>query len=305
MPTPEIITIGHVLKEVIRFPGKEMGPVLGSPAAYAAVAASKLGALAGIVSTIGADMPSQLLQPLLEGDVDIRGIVCQGENTRTNTLIYDSLGNKTVCYEKIAPPILFENIPSAYLQAKAALICPMDFDVPLKTIKELHRYPILLMADLGGFGGSVSSTHPAPDSSSRFDFLEELSRYCPIIKVSIEDSRYIFGPEQPIEAVGYKLLEWGANIAIVTLGSEGSIIFTRNGILYVPAYPTQVVDTTGAGDVYCAGFLYEYLKTKDVHSAARFAAAIASLLIEQTGGVLSSRMPSLAQVRERLETISV
>jgi sugar/nucleoside kinase (ribokinase family) len=86
----------------------------------------------------------------------------------------------------------------------------------------------------------------------------------------------------------------------VTLGERGAIVVAAGDVSRIAAYPSKAIDATGAGDAFSAGFLVEYLWTGDVVRATRFACATASLVIEGTGGVLASRMPSAAQVYARL-----
>ena len=69
----------------------------------------------------------------------------------------------------------------------------------------------------------------------------------------------------------------------------------------VPAYPVEAVDTTGAGDSFSTAFLVAYMHTEDVVWSARFGAAVVITVIERTGGVQASRMPTREEVDQRLE----
>ena len=95
-------------------------------------------------------------------------------------------------------------------------------------------------------------------------------------------------------------MEWGAKVGIVTLGEEGAIVATKEKTFVIPVFSTNVVDCTGAGDAYMAGFLVKYLRTEDAWKSGLFASATASLVIEGTGGVVASRMPIRAQVLKRM-----
>lgn len=78
---------------------------------------------------------------------------------------------------------------------------------------------------------------------------------------------------------GVKMLTgYGINEIIITNASKGSMIW-HNGIFYnIPAYmPEIVIDTTGCGDTYMAGYLYKRAKGADVEEAGHFAAAISGL----------------------------
>jgi sugar/nucleoside kinase (ribokinase family) len=298
----ELIVVGHIMKEIIEFPDKKIGPVLGSPAAYSSVAASVLGTITGIVSVIGKDMPKVLFSPLIDAGVDVSGLNVRHCNTRTTILTYDSIGDKKVIYEAVAPNILFEDIPKQYLDSSAFFVCPMDFEVPLDTVMMLkEKTEALLMTDLGGYGGTVSTFHPAFEHSGHGKLVKDIVAYFDIVKASSEDCRYLFPGSISDQDALETLLRWGAKIAIITLGKDGSIISDGNHTCQIPSLKTNVVDTTGAGDVYCAAFISEFLRTKDIYVSGLHASAAASVLIEKTGGVVISRMPKDSIVRERLK----
>ena len=72
---------------------------------------------------------------------------------------------------------------------------------------------------------------------------------------------------------------------IVTLGSEGSLALTPEGRIPCPAAPVErVVDTTGAGDTFAAGFLAEYTASEDVERSLRRGAEEAAKTIARVGG---------------------
>jgi sugar/nucleoside kinase (ribokinase family) len=67
------------------------------------------------------------------------------------------------------------------------------------------------------------------------------------------------------------------------------------GRRHVPAFPTQVVDSTGAGDCWDAGFVAALAMGEDVHAAALIGNAAASFCLRAVGG--SAGVPSYAEVR--------
>ena len=101
----DLVVIGHLLKEKIIFPdGREIGPVLGSPAAYASVASAKLGLKTGLVTKIGEDMPEELLEVFKKTGVDIDGMRV-GKNSTANLLIYKDSEEKRLKF--LSYPSLF------------------------------------------------------------------------------------------------------------------------------------------------------------------------------------------------------
>ncbi|MER7502818.1 carbohydrate kinase family protein [Nonomuraea pusilla] len=78
------------------------------------------------------------------------------------------------------------------------------------------------------------------------------------------------------ERAARALLAEGPRGVIVTLGAEGSLVVTADGARHLPAIKTEVVDTTGCGDAYCAGFLTGLLHGHDVMTAAAWGTAAAA-----------------------------
>ena len=73
-----------------------------------------------------------------------------------------------------------------------------------------------------------------------------------------------------------RLMEIGPSILVCKKGSQGSHVFTQEGDFEVPAAQVEVIDNTGAGDVYNAGFLAGLLLKKSLEESARFATKIAA-----------------------------
>ncbi|MGH6826966.1 adenosine kinase [Methyloceanibacter sp.] len=73
-------------------------------------------------------------------------------------------------------------------------------------------------------------------------------------------------------------------LGVVTRSEQGSLVVTRNEVLAVPAFPAErVVDTTGAGDLFAAGFLAGLSKSKDLETCARLGALAAAEIIQHIG----------------------
>jgi ribokinase len=96
-----------------------------------------------------------------------------------------------------------------------------------------------------------------------------------------------------------KLLEYGIKIVACTLGEKGSYILSRNVEFQIPPLKTQVVDTTGAGDVYAAGFLAGLLKGLPLIRCARFASKVASLSVADYGRSLYPDARLLGQILQK------
>jgi sugar/nucleoside kinase (ribokinase family) len=86
-----------------------------------------------------------------------------------------------------------------------------------------------------------------------------------------------------VEAAGKALLERGIGGCAITCGARGSVVVTSDGAEHVPAFQTEVVDTTGCGDAFSAGFMRGLSLGKSPADAARLASACAALVAQGLG----------------------
>ena len=111
----------------------------------------------------------------------------------------------------------------------------------------------------------------------------EALKYIDILKVNEHEMEVLTGYNVP-ELAALRLAEWGVKEVLITLGSFGSLIYAENKFHHIPAYPPQeVVDATGCGDTYVAGYLYMRNKGASYVDAGCFAAAMSTLKLEHSG----------------------
>ncbi|MGO4595155.1 carbohydrate kinase [Leifsonia sp. 2TAF2] len=89
--------------------------------------------------------------------------------------------------------------------------------------------------------------------------VEGLTAHAHVVKMSDEDTAWLY-PGASTRAVLDALIAAGVALAIVTLGADGCALMTPNLFLRLPAVPTTVVDTVGAGDSFTSALLSEILR---------------------------------------------
>ena len=303
----DIVAMGFIFNEHIVWPdGKTDGPILGAPLSYSGVTFGKIGARVGLVSIVGTDTSPELLSPLFNCGADVTGVQFrEGESETKNFLRYREDGTKQLDYLVRSPEIKYDDIPPKYHCAKMFHLCLSDYEVPLDTVKEIRkRLPdVCISADFGGLGGAASSSEQR-EKYVGTEAQKEYLQHIDIGKCSIEDAQLAFNQTfSDYREAAQAYIEMGVGLIVVTMGADGAFIMSKNGVgSLIPAVPAYngVVDTTGAGDAYIAAFISEFFNTKDIHSASYFAGAVASVLIEKSGGVHLDRIPDRKQVEERL-----
>lgn len=110
-----------------------------------------------------------------------------------------------------------------------------------------------------------------------------LLKHTAILKVNEWECQTLTGITDPFVAAE-QIHAWGVREVIVTLGGGGSIIYAEGKFYETPAYPpSKLVDATGCGDTYSAGYLYARAKGMSYEESGRFAAAMCTLKLEHTG----------------------
>ena len=128
-----------------------------------------------------------------------------------------------------------------------------------------------------------------------------------IAKISGEEVEFLFGVG-PEEGAARILRLLGVKLVFVTCGEKGAYAANAGAAVWVPALEgLQVVDTTGAGDIFGGSALWKMLQTgkrpeeldeEELRAITRFACAAAGLSTEQRGGIGS--VPDMQAVLERL-----
>lgn len=104
-----------------------------------------------------------------------------------------------------------------------------------------------------------------------------------ILFPNLDEGRVLSGLVEPEDVAG-ALLGWAA-VVVLKVGAAGLLVATREGErLWRPAVPAQVVDTTGAGDASCAGFLAAWLDGQPLSGCADLALAAAARAVTRLGG---------------------
>lgn len=117
---------------------------------------------------------------------------------------------------------------------------------------------------------------------------EEILPYVDILKANEKEMEVLTGVTDPYEAAR-RLAAMGCREVVLTLGARGSLIYADGEFHDIPAFvPEAVVDATGCGDTYMAGYLLRRSLGDDIDTAGRFAAAMCSLKLARKGPLEAS-----------------
>lgn len=94
-----------------------------------------------------------------------------------------------------------------------------------------------------------------------------------------DEARMLTGIDDPVEA-GKKIIQMGPEIVLIKVGSNGSYLFYDDKVVKIePYHAEKVLDSTGCGDIFGAGFLYGYTCGYDLEICAKIASYMAAQII--------------------------
>lgn len=253
---------------------------LGGAATFAAIAARELGLRAAILTRAADNIP----EPELLHDIEI--VRLPSATTTTFRNIYQD-GKRHQHVFHVAGAIRAEHLPDEWRAAKIALLGPLARELDVDFVHAFSEKTLIGVSPQGWMRQWDTAGRVSPR-----EWLEaaDILPHADVLILSQED----LGPYG-------QQLDWYIELAplvILTEGYKGCTVYRKDTLpLYVPAFPSNVLDATGAGDTFATGFLIRYAETNDLLESARFANATASLAIEAIG---AENMPTRAQVEARL-----
>jgi sugar/nucleoside kinase (ribokinase family) len=194
-----------------------------------------------------------------------------------------------------ATPFSGVNIPN--IEAKYIHLGPLLCDdIPVSLLKDLAK-KALISLDVQGYLRHVQNQKVIyQDWAEKKEALPHVA----ILKANEFEMEVVTGKKDIQDGARY-LADLGVSEVIITLGSKGSVVYTGGNFFEIPAYtPTAVIDATGCGDTYMAGYLFKRVKGCGVQECGEFGAAMATLKIGSPGP-FSGNLDSVEQVLERGE----
>jgi len=323
---PRYVIAGRLLREYIILPSNQtLLDVPGGNCLYAAagLAIWEPDPHPALVARVGEDYPREWLEEFARWGLDTRGIQVLpqpidlrsfaaytsrrerssddpvahfarlGQPFPKALLGYRNLASNLDSKIRLQPISLRQgDIPADFLDASAAHLCPVDYLT--------HS---LLPAVLRQAEFTTVTLDPSPGymNPTFWDEVPALVTGLTAFLPSEEELCALFqGRSSDLWEMAESLAAYGCEIIVIKRGEGGQFLYdaaTRSH-WEVPAYPSRLVDPSGAGDAFCGGFLAGYRRTYDPLQAALFGNISASLVVEGVGPSYAlDALPGLAQAR--------
>ena len=290
------LNVDLILQDLASFPemgkekiAREMILTMGSASAIFASNLARLGLRVGFAGKLGKDQFAEIvLATLKERGVDTGGIMHDGDSKTGITVALTFPDDYAmVTYMGSMEEYALKDVPfdyvgnsqhmhlsSFYLQPGLRAGCAELF----RRCKE---------------AGLTTSFDPGWDPEEKWDKdIREVLKYVDVLLPNEQEALFISGRDT-IEDALEKLGNY-CDLIVIKRGSAGAVCQVEGEILRTGTYTVNPVDTTGAGDSYNAGFLFEWLQGSDIQQCLKTGSACGALAITKLGG--STASPTVAEL---------
>jgi ribokinase len=250
----------------------------GGSAANTIVGLARLGCKVGFIGKVAMDREGKMLvEDFRREGVDIKGVV-RAKTGRSGTVMgfVDEKGDRALYVDPgVNDTLEFEEIDRGYASKTEFLhltsfVGEKSFETQKKLVESLPEN-VKVSLDPGALYARKGIKQLSPIMNRSFAVMPNAKE----IELLTGERDYVKGAE--------KLLRMGVKVVAVKLGSRGCYVTDGEESHHIEAFKVPVVDTTGAGDAFCAGFLYGLIKKKSLYECGRIGNFVASRCIMKMG----------------------
>jgi sulfofructose kinase len=263
------VWVGHHPAADEKLPATDFRETGGGPVATALTTLSGWGRRCAFTGIVGDDASGRFVKDaFVAAGVNVDGLVLSGDVETPASVIIVSGEHRTICewrQEDVPfPASELRRVESAFDNCRCLLVDGRMPEAQVEAASRVRAAGGFVMLDAGKPRPGVDALLPQTDVAIlSHDYHSKLA------DGTTED--------EFLESLVARLAPDGLQIAGLTLGADGCVVRTaRSGPMRFPAQKVRVEDTTGAGDVFHAGFAHALLDGADPADAARFANAAAA-----------------------------
>jgi ribokinase len=244
---------------------------LGGSAANFTVGVSRLGLNAGIMARIGKDQYGEyILSEFKQENINTDRLVPIDEKTGMAFIAVEPKGERSIyTFMGANSKFKLENEDITHIKHSEILhITGMYIEV----VEEASKYANILSFNPG-----------ALLSSYGLDNLEKILKRTDILFLNQKEVTIL--TDMGCYDGALELVETGVPLVVVTMGNKGAIVFNKSGQIHYPANKLDVLDTTGAGDSFAAGFIASFYQKKSLNECLKSGNESAANCVSKLGAL--------------------
>lgn len=255
----------------------------GGSAANTAYGLASLGGKAGFIGKISADRLGESFSHDLDtvGVKFFPGVTCETEDTGRCLIVVTPDGNRTMNTFLGAASLLDAADISKTAVQRAAVVFLEGYLFDKDAAKEAFR-TAAEYAHAAGRKVALTLSDSFCVDRHRADFLSLVKNDIDILFSNEDELKALYQVDSIND--GLHQLRDNCEFAAVTRNEHGSVVIDGDEVVIIDAEPVDsVVDATGAGDMYAAGFLYGFVRGKPIEQCGKIGSIVASEVITHMG----------------------
>jgi sugar/nucleoside kinase (ribokinase family) len=255
----------------------------GGGAANTASALAQIGIYTKVFSKVGADLTGAFLrEQLSSAGIDVSQIkVAPGVNTPFTFVGVHPGGDRSF----IHTPGANLSFSLRDIDLKALTNCRFLLYQDFWVLPQLDRAAGRRLLSAAQKLGVTTLLDECYGLGPRRKLFEDALPYCDVVLPSWDDLRGLYPGLDPVK-VARKLQAKGARRVILKLGARGCLVLNKDSMVRVPSMADKIVDGTGAGDCFNAGFIAGLVHGLDDVASAKLGAAASAACLRNVGGAV-------------------
>jgi sugar/nucleoside kinase (ribokinase family) len=273
----DLVIVGSIGIDTIETPAEKQENILGGSVSYACAAASFF-TRTGMVGVVGTDFPQAFLDIWTDMSIDLEGLqTVEGRTFRWSGVYEANMDNRRTLSTELN---VFENfspeLPENYREAPYLFLGNIHPALQLHVLEQVHQ-PEFILIDTMDLWINIDKKA-----------LEQVIAKCHMLTLN-ESEAELFTGEYTLNKAAEKLLALGPEYVLIKKGGNGSMLFTKDDVFLLHAYPLDhFKDPTGAGDTFAGGLmgaiaLIGRTDREAIRQAMIYGSIVASFGVEEFG----------------------
>ena len=240
----KLVVVGSTAIDNIETPWAKRKNLLGGSASYACAAASFFTSV-GMVGVVGEDFPPEYMDLYRRFGINLEGLqVKPGRTFRWAGAYEENMDERRTLLTELNVFATFRpELPPSYRAAPFLFLGNISPDLQAHVLDQVRR-PRFIVVDTMDLWITMA-----------VETLRAVIGRVDLLTLNESEARHLSGKHSLIKA-SRRLLELGPKYVLIKKGEHGSVLFSREGMFLMPAFPLEdVQDPTGAGDAFAGGFV--------------------------------------------------
>jgi sugar/nucleoside kinase (ribokinase family) len=241
---PQLVIVGSIGIDTIETPREKRVEILGGSVSYACAAASFF-VKTGMVGVVGTDFPPEHRDLWKKMGIDLAGLqTAEGKTFRWSGVYEANMDNRRTLltelnvFERFTP-----ELPETFRDAPYLFLGNIAPELQLHVLEQVHS-PEFVLIDTMDLWINIAR-----------EKLVEVVGKCDMLTLNESEARLFTGEHSLMDAA-QALLAMGPDFVLIKKGAAGSMLFSKNGIFLLHAFPlADFKDPTGAGDTFAGGLM--------------------------------------------------